>query len=265
MEGRVRGPSAEGAQRLVDIFRKFLANPEGPDNFVGELTTDLSIDEETKKDPDFWPRIVLLPGDRLVLRARDPDEATRFACALTALMTSGYNVDADSWQTGPNIPAGTSHLVGFDYNPQHVRRVVAKIAYALFRIHTGMALSLESDRYTRDYVLGLTSGEKEPVWVEPHPSNITTSDKPHVIVLSPAWDRESVLIKLYGYRFRVHLGLDAVLPESAAYFCSIDGSGMRKATLYEVAEATAEFEKTDFGQDWILESLEHQNLRAKEF
>ena len=251
LEGRVRGPSAEGAQRLIDTFRKLLANPRGPGNFVCEMTASSKLDPEIRDDPDFWPRVVLLPGDRLVVRGRDPEEMMRFARAFTALLTSGYNVDLAAWKQGEDIKAGTIHKIGFDFDPQCVRRIAAKVGYSMFRLCTGRTLSAQIDKQLRDYVLGLSNGADEPVWVEPHPVTMTTSDRPHIVLLSPTGDPAVALVSLYGYRFRVELGHGAELPAPIVILCKIDGSGIICRTDPEQVEAAiAQFQGTEFGQSW---------------
>lgn len=95
VEGRVRGPSAESAQRLVDTFRKMLANPRGPGNFVGEMTAGLELDPEIRDDPDFWFRVVLLPGDRLMVRARVRQEWIGASTVARLLQTGKHQVTSD--------------------------------------------------------------------------------------------------------------------------------------------------------------------------
>jgi hypothetical protein len=108
MEARVRGASAAEAQRLLDMYRNAFQKRVGPNELVCEFTTNLELDPETAADPEFWPRIVLLPGNRLMLRARDSEELVRFAQAFTAIALSDYQVDSSKWNNDVQITGGNS-------------------------------------------------------------------------------------------------------------------------------------------------------------
>lgn len=248
LEGRVRGPSAEAAQRLIDTFRLALATKPGPDGFVCELTTSTELDPRIAADRDFWPRIVLLPNDRLLLRGRNPEELTRFVDAFTAIVTNGYRVDPSAWKDGEGIKGGTPHSIALKYDPRCVRRIAAKIAYGLLRIGANKCIDAARDAQLREYVLGRSVPAEEPVSVEPFPTAFTTSGKPHSIVLSPPHDANAAVVSLYGLRFRVELGPSAVLPEPIAFLCEIDGSGIRQASNSETRALIEEIKGVAFSQ-----------------
>jgi hypothetical protein len=111
VEGRVRGSSPIEAQRLLELFRNALKTKADPGEPECEIRADLDLDLEIAADPDFWPRIVLLPGDRLLLRARNPEELVGFANVFTQLALSNYqlNTNTSTWNNEIQIEAGTVH------------------------------------------------------------------------------------------------------------------------------------------------------------
>ena len=229
IQGRFHGPSAEDAQRLLDTFRCGLTRQPAADRSLFSLKVDCNLDPNIARDPDFRPRMVLLPGDRLLLRARNPEEAMRYISAFMRLVTSGYKVDSAKWGKGTVVKGGTPHSLVLNYNPQVVRRIAAKIAYALFAILSGRALERPWDARMRQYILGLSSQENdfEPVSAAPDRATSTTSDLPHYVVLSPAHDRTAAVVCLYGFRFRVELDEGSQLSSPIVVLCEINGSSMR--------------------------------------
>ena len=153
----------------------------------------------------------------------------RYICAFMRLVTSGYKVDSAKWGKGTVVKGGTPHSLVLNYNPQVVRRIAAKIAYALFAILSGRALERPWDARMRQYILGLSSQENdfEPVSAAPDPATSTTSDLPHYVVLSPAHDRTAAVVCLYGFRFRVELDEGSQLSSPIVVLCEINGSSMR--------------------------------------
>ncbi len=96
---RVRGAKAAEAQLLLDLYRKALRldTKFGPGELVCELTANLEVDPEIASDPEFWPRLVLLPGNRLMFRARTPEELVRCARVLEFIARSDCRVDPSKW------------------------------------------------------------------------------------------------------------------------------------------------------------------------
>lgn len=184
LAGRVRG-TTEGARRLLDVFRRGLKNTPGPDRFLFEINVNCDLDRSISDDKDFWPRIVLLPGDRLLLRGRNPEEITHFMHVFMQLATSDYTVP-EVWSTkGGEIKGGTPHLMALKFNPQAVRRVAAKVAYGLFATVTNGSLEDDHDAYLRRYILGLLDSTDEPVFEGPMLLTTMTSNEPHCVVFSP--------------------------------------------------------------------------------
>jgi hypothetical protein len=140
LEGRVRGTN-EGARRLLEVFREGLRKTPGPDRFLFEVTVNCDLAPSITEDADLWPRIVLLPGDRLLLRGRNPDEIKRFVYVFMQLATSDYAVPEKWSKDGGEIKGGTTHFLALKFDPQAVRRVAAKIAY-------GFLGQLPTDRST---------------------------------------------------------------------------------------------------------------------
>jgi hypothetical protein len=248
-EGRVRG-TTEAARRLLDVFRRRLMNTPGPDRFLFEIKVSCDLDQTISDDESFWPRIVLLPGDRLLLRGRDPEEVIRFLQVFMELANSDYAVP-EVWSTkGGEIEGGTPHFVALKFDPQTVRRIAAKVAYGLFVTVANGSLGTERDGYLRHYILGLLNSQDEPVLEGPHPLATTTSKEPHYVVLSPAHDPQSAVVSLYGFVFRVELGPEGKLAEPFAMICQIDGSGIRPASPDEAREFINRISGVTFTQPW---------------
>jgi hypothetical protein len=251
IEARVRGASAAEVQMLLDLFRKPFQKKMGPNELVCEFTANLELDSEIAADPEFWPRIVLLPGNRLMLRARDSEELTRFANALTVIALSDYRVDPSKWNNDVQITGGTPHRMALSFDPQCVRRIAAKIGYALFRTLVERRLVDSEDERMRRYILGTQTSPDEPVSIAPDPISSTTSAVPHYVVLSPEHDKTAAFVSLYGSHFRIELGSAAVLPEPVVVICEIDGSQMRVIPKSEIPSLTAHMETVTFSQPWL--------------
>jgi hypothetical protein len=258
IEARVRGATAAEAQLLLELYRKAFQKTVGPDQLVCEFTTNLELDPETAADPEFWPRVVLLPGNRLMIRARDPEELIRFGKAFTNIALSNYQVDASKWTNQVQITGGTPHKISLRYDPQCVRRVAAKIGYALFRVVTKRRMETRDDERMRRYILGTLASSDEPVSISPAPDTSTTSEVPHYIVLSPEHDRSAAIVSLYGFNFRVELGPTAVLPRPVIVICKIDGSGMRIASEGDIPGLSPRMETATFSQPWLQQTREDE-------
>jgi hypothetical protein len=250
IEARVRGATAAEAQLLLELYRKAFQKTVGPNQLVCEFTANLELDPETAADPEFWPRVVLLPGNGLMIRARDPEELIRFANAFTNIALSNYQVDASRWTDQVQIIGGTPHRISLLYDPQCVRRVAAKIGYALFRAVTKRRMETRDDERMRHYILGTMASPDEPVSISPFPETSTTSDAPHYIVLSPGHDSSAAIVSLYGFNFRVELGPTAVLRRPVVVICKIDGSGMRIGSESDLLALRA-LETATFSQPWL--------------
>ena len=249
LEGRVRG-TTEDARRLLDTFRRGLKNTPGPDRFLFEIKVSCELDQSISDDKNFWPRIVLLPGDRLLLRGRNPGEIIRFMHVLMQMATSNYTVP-EAWSTkGSEIKGGTPHLMSLRFDPQTVRRIAAKVAYGLFTTVTNRSLDADHDLYLRQYILGLWDSMEEPVSEEPDSPTTTTSDNPHYVLLSPAHDPHAAVVCLYGFKFRVELGSQGELPAPVVMICQIDGSGIRPASPDEIKEIIENITGITFTQPW---------------
>ena len=235
LEGRVRG-TTEGARRLLDIFRGALNSTPSADRPLIEIKTSCELDEEIENDKGFWPRIVLLPGDRLLLRGRNPQELIHFIQVFTQLATSDYAVP-DQWSTsGGEIKGGTPHLMRLQFAPRSVRRVATKIAYALFTSVAKGTIGVDHDALLRNYVLGLSNSPDEPVVEGQSPLATTTSSTPHYFLLSPFQYPQCAVVNLYGFAFRIELGSLANLSAPVAMICETDGSGMRTASSEELSQ-----------------------------
>ena len=244
---RVRGESRAKADLLFAKFRNALSNTPGPDGLVCEVNGSLDIPPEISADPDFWPRMVMLPNGNLLLRARDPEEAKRFADVFTQLVTRGAEQFLGTWKSA-EIQGGTQHDLMLEYDSQAVRRVAAKIAYGLFLLASGLELDEDRDRELRAYVLGLADPEIEPVAEAPESFALTTGATPyHQVIFGHPHDLEAAIVRLYGYSFRVDLGRAARrLSRPVVVLCATDGSGMRLADPEETNQALAASESLTF-------------------
>lgn len=249
LEGRVRG-TTDGARRLLEVFRSGLKNTPRPDRFLFDINVSCDIDQSVSDDESFWPRILLLPGDRLLLRGRNPEEITRFMHVFMQLATSDYAVPKEWSTNGGEIKGGTPHVLALKFNPQALRRVAAKVAYGLFTTVAAGSLDSDHDTYLRHYILGLQDSTDEPVSEGPMPLTTTTSNKPHYVVFSPTHDRQSAIVDLYGYTFRIELGPGTKLRNPIAVICQIDGSGIRLATADETREIIGGISSVPFTQPW---------------
>jgi hypothetical protein len=186
-----------------------------------------------------------------MFRARDPEELVRCAKVLEAIARSDYIVDPSSWTNDVQIIGGTPHRIALRFDPQCVRRIAAKIAYALFCSLTKGRIERDDDKRMRRYILGMGAAKDEPVSVAPDAPASTTSSEPHYIVLSPTHDRTAAFVNLYISDFRVDLGAKGSLPEPIVIVCNTDGTGMRIGTREELLAATARIATKEFSQPWL--------------
>lgn len=251
IEARVRATSADDAKLLLETYRVAFRNKPRPNGLVCEFTANVELDPETAADPEFCPRIVLLPGKRLMVRARNPEEILRFAKALNMIAFSKYEIDPSKWNAPVQIVGGTPHALALRYDPRTVRRVAAKIGYALFCTVMKRRVEGIEDEQMRRYILGTEIFSSEPVSITPDRYPSTTSEDPHYTVLSPRHDRSAAFVSLYGFDFRVELGTAGVLPEPIIIVCKIDGSGMRIGSEAEVSGVKDRMETAEFSQPWL--------------
>src|SRR5258708_10472295 len=86
---RRRGPNQASVQRLVEGLRNIVHRKPDARGFIGELEVRTDRLPEIDSDPDFWPRVVLDPSGHLYLRARNSDEALKFAVGLVQRLNTG--------------------------------------------------------------------------------------------------------------------------------------------------------------------------------
>ena len=251
IEARVRAATANDARLLLETYRRAFQNKPSPNGLVCEFTANVDLDSEIAADPEFCPRIVLLPGKRLMIRARDPEEVQRFARAFTSIALSKYEIDPSKWNDAVQIVGGTPHVLALRYDSRSVRRVAAKIGYALFCTVMKRRVEGIEDEQMRRHILGTETFLSEPVSITPDRYPSTTSEDPHYIVLSPRHDRSAAFVSLYGFDFRVELGTAAVLAEPIIIVCKIDGSGMRIASEAELPGLKDRMETAEFSQPWL--------------
>lgn len=135
-QARTRGPNPDAVDKLLACYLKKLSGKPAPNGLLCEIdvrTHDLGA---IGADPEFWPRMVLAPGDRLFIRARDPQEAVAFAKAFSAYVAAGAFRDHSQW-SHTEIKSGTTHRLALSYNTVAVSRAVLKIACGLVLLALG--------------------------------------------------------------------------------------------------------------------------------
>lgn len=233
VEARVRGPSWEESERIFSGFKSVLANVPGPDGLVCEINVSLEVPPSVAEDPDFWPRMILLPDGKLMIRARNPDEAKRLGLAMTQLVLNAPPRSPSTW-TSSEIKGGTTHQLMIQCEPNSVRRIVAKIAYGVFHCIAGLEMPKGDDIRLRHYILGNSVPGYEPVSESPTPDQTTTDTAFHFVALAPEHDRQAAIVCLYRNSFRVQIGsAGTALPKPILLLCATDRSGMRLATTDE--------------------------------
>jgi hypothetical protein len=262
IEGRTRGESREKVDTLFAKFKAAISKTPGPDGLVCQVNTSLEVPQEIKEDPDFWPRMVLLPNGNPLLRARDPGEAERFAAVFTEFVLRGAPRSPAAWKPAV-IEGGTPHHIRLQFNPRDVRRVAAKIAYGLFRLATKLELDRDTDLKLRTYILGEAGGESEPVAEAPETFPLVTGNTPyHFVIFGRRHDPEGAVVRLYGYGFRVNLGSGGrrVAPPIVV-LCNTDGTGMRIADTSEAEEALAASASLSFPRPSIQNLIQGWEVR----
>ena len=242
LEGRVRAATWEESEEMFSKYKEALARAPGPDGLVFELDASLSVPPSIADDPDFWPRMMLRPDGSLMVRARDPEEGKRFISVLTEFVLKRQPGSPDTW-TKSSITAGTTHLMGLEYDPELVRRVAAKIAYGLALCFGDSGISEREGGLLRSYILGRQEQGDEPVTDGPEITHFTTGVEFHRFLLAPHFDPESAFISLYGHNYRVFLGVLArALPGPIVLLCATDGGGMREAAPAEAEAVLGDFQ-----------------------
>jgi hypothetical protein len=145
------------------------------------------------------------------------------------------------------------------YDPQCLRRIAAKIGYALFCTVTKRRIEVDEDKRMRRYILGTQTSPDEPVSISRGHATFTTSEDPHFIVLSPEHDKTAAFVSLYGLNFRVELGAAAVLPEPVVVICEINGSEMRIGSEAEIPGLQARMKTVEFSQPWLRREQNDEN------
>jgi hypothetical protein len=186
-----------------------------------------------------------------MFRARDPEELERCAKVFEFIARSDYKIDPSKWKSDVQITGGTPHKIGLRFDPQCVRRVAAKIAYALFCTIAKRKMQSRDDERMRSYILGAETSPDEPVSITPDPASWSTSNDPHFALLSPEHDRTAAFVSLYGFNFRVELGQTGMLPKPVAVVCEIDGSGMRIGSEEEISSFTTRIKEAAFSRPWL--------------
>jgi len=199
------------------------------------LTHDLG---EIGKDPEFWPRIVLDLKGRLFIRARTPEEATKFIAVFSQYFQTAAFKNYSGWVTGPPI-GSTPHQVLIVHDRYQVGRVFAKIACAFAFVALGYdAKKLPMFNVIRDYALGRPSADWEQLVREIRlPGTIKQLQDRHVAALTLKDEHLVCVISLFGSLATIDMGeADGAIRDfqPAAAIAQIDGT---KTTVISKEEA----------------------------
>ncbi len=226
VEARVRATTWEESERIFSVFRSALIRAPGPDGLVCEIKVSLEVPPPVAEDADFWPRLILLPTGQLLIRARDGDEARRFAMAMTQLALNPPPRPREAWRSSA-ITGGTVHHLALQYDARSLRKVATKIAYGVVRCATNLVLREEDDVRLRTFILGSSESALDPVTESALDGQLTTGIEFHFVVIAPPYDRTAAIVSLYGHPYRVHIGsTDGSSQEPVVLRCATDGTGM---------------------------------------
>ena len=156
------GPNPEAFDRLLDRILEFFDSQPDSTGRVGEINCTVldEFDGSFANDPSYWPRIFLDAASNLQVQARDGVEAEAFMFALASIIRSPTLRDHSGWQSG-EIVSGTPHSFRLAYDEVKIKRVIAKIIYALAFLRFGYEVSnYPLVRRFKDFVIG--TGEEEP-------------------------------------------------------------------------------------------------------
>lgn len=206
---RRKGVSVTDAERLADAIRALYQRPPDTDGMVAEVDVRLLSAESSHiyHDKDWWPRIFLDLRDRLVIRARTPEEAIELMRAVYALVHDVRFQDYSGWRHG-EIVSGTQHHFAVTEDRIAVARVVAKMAYGVlrWRVENGWH---ETQQLERVRVFIRFGGEAEiPRSVIPR-SDVQSFQKwqsHHVVAVENSGGRIRAIVCIFGACFEVELG-----------------------------------------------------------
>jgi hypothetical protein len=207
-KGNTRGGSKEQYQVLADKISKIAEDMHTKGkkyDFHVILTED--TDPEIANDPDFKPRIVMDLDNRLFIRARTTDEASRF-CALVLDASRQRLLDAsESWHT-TTVPAGAPHSVKLIWKEEEVHRVLAKIAYAVMLLAcSNQKIPRVDYKSLRNFIIDGVAGECQCKRLL-GPGTIKDLEKIHCAALLEGFEgRLEALVSIYGSLFRIQFSI----------------------------------------------------------
>ena len=210
LKARTRG---KGPEDVDDLIARVIALRSVPLDKRTGYPTGLNVDflrdheDEIRSDPEFWPRVVVEPDDKLTLLARDEQEARVFLGVLTYLCSEGAFSDHSQWRSS-SVPAGTPHLVSLLWNPESERQVAAKIAYGVILVAgLGTIIEFRKSEQLRRFVLeGSPGGATLPVEKLVDFGAIAGAIERQSVIIDVSEGRLQGLVTIYGSAFRVDLG-----------------------------------------------------------
>ena len=241
---RARGPTPECVDRLVLALLKIVDRKPDAQGLIGEIQVRTDELPEITADADFWPRVVLDLSGHTYIRARNSDEALRFAAALIPALKGGAFRDHSGW-TNSEVAAGTSHQLLLKYDKLVVQRLAGKIACGLMILQSGTGVTTDiSFRRVRDFVLANSVGRTaSPVTQLCDAGTETPWKGNHVALICRQDSRILGIISMYGDCQLVDFGADSrILPpnETLVAMCRWDGTRAQILTEAIVPEVAAE-------------------------
>jgi hypothetical protein len=233
------GRSPGDVDRLLDRLDDLLKQPPKEGGLLCQIRVTLFADgDPLASDQRFHPRIVLDHRDSLFIRARNPDEATRFMHVLMQVREHPFLRDNTRWVSG-EIKGGTPHLVTFTVDRATVLRIATKIACGLALSAPGFrSATVGAFARARGFVLGRQTDDP-PARELTAPGGFQEWPDYHLVVVEPYAGRVRAIVALYGECFLVDLGDCAEFSAPEVAICARDGSGVRILTGKEADEIRA--------------------------
>lgn len=235
---RRKGVSVTDAERLAEAIRALHQRLSETDGMVAVDVRLLSAESSRiHDDKDWWPRIFLDLRDRLVIRARTPEEAGKLMRTVFEIVHDVRFQDYSGWRHG-EIVSGTQHYWAVTEDRIAVARVVAKMAYGVLRWRAENGWH-ETEQLERVRVFVRFGRETEfPGWVIPR-SDVKSFQQwqsYHVVAVKNSGGCIRAIVCIFGACFEVELGaiegaVERCLPIVAV--SARDGSDTRLLGKYE--------------------------------
>jgi hypothetical protein len=224
---RKGGHSPVGIDQLLDRLDGLLSQSPQEGGLLCEIRVTIFPDgDPLASDQRFHPRLVLDHRNSLFIRARSPDEATRFIHVLMQVRGHPSLRDHKRWVSG-EIKGGTPHLLAFTVDRASLLRIATKIACGLALSVSGYGgAPVGAFASAKSFVLGIQSDDSLARELTA-PGGFQEWPDHHLATVEPFAGRVRAIVALYGEVFSVDLGECAEFSAPAVAVCARDGSGVR--------------------------------------